>query len=144
MAKDIYHDQVKQALIKEGWHITHDPLFIQFGGVDLYVDLGAEKVIGAEKDGRKIAVEIKSFAQPSVISEFHSALGQYLNYRVALQEKHPERVLYLAVPEDAYKNFFRLLFTQTVMQAYQLSLVIFDPAKEVIVQWIEPNNTSNL
>ncbi len=49
MAKDIYHNQVKNALVKDGWNITHDPLFVQFGGVDVYVDLGAEKIIGAEK-----------------------------------------------------------------------------------------------
>jgi hypothetical protein len=28
-AKDIYHDTVKNALIKEGWTITPDQLFIQ-------------------------------------------------------------------------------------------------------------------
>ena len=41
--RDIFHDAVKNALIKEGWTITNDPLFIQFGGVDMYVDLGVEK-----------------------------------------------------------------------------------------------------
>jgi hypothetical protein len=59
-AKDVFHEAVKKALLNEGWTITADPLYIQFGGVDLYVDLAAEKVIAAEKDGRKIAVEIKS------------------------------------------------------------------------------------
>ena len=49
-ARDIYHNQVKNALIKAGWEITDDPLSIQFGGIDLYVDLGAEKLIAAEKD----------------------------------------------------------------------------------------------
>jgi hypothetical protein len=42
--KDIYHEAVKKALIKDGWIITNDPLVLQFGGVDLYVDLGAEKM----------------------------------------------------------------------------------------------------
>jgi hypothetical protein len=85
-ARDIFHDAVKNALVKEGWIITADPLFIQFGGVDMYVDLGAEKVIAAEKAGRKIAVEVKSFASASLLSEFHTALGQFLNYRWALAE----------------------------------------------------------
>ncbi len=137
MAKDIYHNQVKNALVKDGWNITHDPLFVQFGGVDVYVDLGAEKIIGAEKEGRKIAVEIKSFVRPSVISEFHTALGQYMNYRLALPKRYPEHILYLAVPEDTYKTFFRLLFTQTVIQSYQLKLIVFEANREVIVQWIE-------
>ncbi|PPJ64743.1 hypothetical protein CUN59_03375 [Cuspidothrix issatschenkoi CHARLIE-1] len=86
-AKDKFHDAVKNALIKEGWMITNDPLFIQFGGVDLYVDLGAEKMLAAEKDNQKIAVEIKSFLGDSTISEFHQALGQLLNYRLILRRQ---------------------------------------------------------
>jgi hypothetical protein len=31
MAKDIYHDLVKQALKNEGWAITHDPYFLSVG-----------------------------------------------------------------------------------------------------------------
>jgi XisH protein len=50
MAKDKFHDAVKNALIKEGWTVTDDPLFLQFGGVDLFVDLGAENIIAAQKD----------------------------------------------------------------------------------------------
>jgi len=51
------------------------------GGVEMYVDLGAEKLIAAEKNGKKIAVEIKNFLATSNISEFHTAVGQFLNYR---------------------------------------------------------------
>lgn len=66
MAKDKFHDAVKNALIKEEWTITDDPLFLQFGGVDLFVDLGAEKMIAAQKGNHRIAVEIKSFLSGSV------------------------------------------------------------------------------
>ena len=52
---DIWHETVKKALIKDGWIITDDPLSIQFGGVDVYIDLAAEKLIVAEKEGKKIA-----------------------------------------------------------------------------------------
>ncbi len=83
-AKDVFHDAVKNALIKENWVITDDPLYLEFGGVDLYVNLGAERLVGAEKDGKKIAVEIKSFIRRSLISEFHTALGQFINYRTVL------------------------------------------------------------
>jgi hypothetical protein len=76
------------------------------GGVEMYVDLGAEKIIAAEKDGQKIAVEIKSFIGPSNISEFHTAIGQFINYRVALEEQYPDRTLYLAVPLGNLSNLF--------------------------------------
>lgn len=73
-ARDIFHDQARHALEKESWIITHDQFFMQSGGVEIYIDLGAECLIAAQKDRRKIAVEVKSFVAPSVISEFHTAL----------------------------------------------------------------------
>ncbi len=134
-AKDVFHNAVKNALQKEGWIITDDPLFIRFGGINIYIDLGAEKVIAAEKDGQKIAVEIKSFLAPSAISEFHLALGQFLNYRLVLERQDPERILYLAITVDAYDSFFILPFTQMAIQRHQLKLIVYDPETEVIVQW---------
>ncbi len=85
MARDIFHDAVRKGLEKEGWVITDDPLRIEAGGADMQIDLGAEKVIAAEKGEEKIAIEIKSFIGASNISEFHMAVGQFINYRVALE-----------------------------------------------------------
>ena len=134
-AQDIFHQATRNALIKDGWTITHDPLFLSVGGVEMFVDLGAEKLIAAEKNGQKSAVEVKSFAGSSNISEFHMALGQFLDYEQALEEKHPERVLYLAVPEDIYDTFFRLQFIQAAIRRHQLKLVIYEQEQEVIVRW---------
>lgn len=135
-AKDQFHDLVKTALEKDGWTITNDPLHLRIGGViDMYVDLGAEKIIAAEKEGQKIAVEIKSFLGASTISEFHLALGQFINYRYALEAVDPERCLYLAVPLPIYEEFFNLSFIQVVVQRSQLNLLIYDVEKEEIVQW---------
>jgi len=135
-AKDKFHDIVKIALEKDGWTITDDPLSIEWGLVELYIDLGAEKVIAAEKQGQKIAVEVKSFLSPSTISEFHTALGQFINYRFALSQEQPERILYLAVPLDTYETFFQLPFTQTIVQQYQIRLLIYDVRIEVITRWL--------
>ncbi len=137
MAKDKFHNTVKNGLSKEGWTITDDPLTLQFGGVDLYVDLGAEKILAAEKNGQKIAIEIKSFIRASLITDFHLAVGQFMNYRLALRSREPERVLYLAVPEDTYREFFSLPFTQAAIQDYQLKLIVYDIEREVIVKWQE-------
>jgi tRNA threonylcarbamoyladenosine modification (KEOPS) complex Pcc1 subunit len=101
MPKDRFHDQVKASLVKDFWLITHDPYSIQISeAVKLKIDLGAESTIAAERDQEKIAVEIKSFITDSDISEFHAALGQYLNYIQALEDREPDRVLYLAVPSE--------------------------------------------
>ncbi len=67
-AKDIFHDAVKSALQKDGWTITNDPLYLKLGDDQLRVDLAAERLIAAEREQEKIAVEVKSFLAPSAIS----------------------------------------------------------------------------
>jgi hypothetical protein len=42
-APDTIHDAVKNALVKAGWLITHDPYVIQFEEITLFADLGAER-----------------------------------------------------------------------------------------------------
>lgn len=135
MAKDLFHDVVKTALIKDGWQITDDPLFLKVGGVDFFIDLGAEKLLAAERDGEKIAVEIKSFINTSTVADFHLAIGQFINYRVALKAADPERQLFLAVPESAYNTFFQKEFPRMVIEQYQLELFVYDVENEVIVLW---------
>lgn len=135
-AKDIFHETVKKALQKEQWVITADPLKFKYGNVNFQIDLGAERVLAAERQGEKIAVEIKSFLNPSAVTDFYAALGQFLSYRLALEVAEPNRLLYLAVPLDIYQTFFQFEFTQAAMQRYQVLLIVYDPVKEVIVQWI--------
>lgn len=134
-AKDLFHDAVKQALVKDEWVITADPLRIRIEGVKFEIDLAAEKVFAADKAGRKIAVEVKSFLNSSAITDFHAALGQFLNYRLALQMREPDRTLYLAVPIDTFESLFREIFIQEAVKLYQVKLVIYDPFQEVIVEW---------
>ena len=135
-ARDIFHETVKKALQKEQWVITADPLKFKYGNVNFQIDLGAERVLAAERQGEKIAVEIKSFLNPSAVTDFYAALGQFLSYRLALEATEPNRLLYLAVPLDIYETFFQFEFTQAARQRYQLLLIVYDPVKEVIVQWI--------
>jgi len=136
-AKDVFHEVVKTALQKDGWQITNDPLTISVGGVNLSIDLAAEKLIAAEREGQKIAVEVKSFLEKSsAISEFHTALGQFINYRGALRRRQPERVLYLAVPLTTYKTFFQLDFPKEMIAENQVKMLIYDVEQEVIFQWI--------
>lgn len=140
--KDQFHEAVKHGLSKEGWTITHDPFTIQISEtIKLKIDLGAETTIAAQRNHEKIAVEIKSFISDSEISDFHSALGQYLNYLQALEDKEPDRVLYLAVPKDSYQDFFQISFIQKSLKRYEVNLIIYCPLQEVIEQWISYRNT---
>lgn len=137
MAKDIFHQQVKNALIKDGWTITHDPLTLRISeAVKLQIDLAAENAIAAERNSEKIAVEIKSFIADSDISAFHTALGRYLNYYQALEEQEPDRILYLAIPVETYRDFFQLPFIQRAIGRYPINLMIYNPRLEEIEEWI--------
>jgi hypothetical protein len=135
-AKDFFHDHVKNALIKDGWTITDDPLHLKWGGKDLYVDLGAEQLLAAEKANKRIAVEIKSFLGPSDMADLESALGQFELYSVLLGEIEPDRQLYLAVSEDIWIELFQEPLGQLLLAKKPLRVLVFDPEREVIVQWI--------
>ncbi|MDZ8034567.1 MULTISPECIES: XisH family protein [unclassified Nostoc] len=135
-ARDKFHHVVKSALQKDGWRITHDPLLIRIENVtDMYIDLGAERIIAAEREGQIIAVEVKSFIGTSTISEFHTAVGQFINYRYALEEIDSERVLYLAVPLNTYNDFLNKPFIKSIIQRSQINLIVYDVETEEIIRW---------
>jgi hypothetical protein len=136
MAKDIFHDSVRKSLEKEGWFITDDPLFLRLGDAKIYIDLGAEKLLTATKGTEEIAVEIKTFTDISPMFAFHVAVGQFINYQVALEQLEPSRVLYLAVPEVIYETFFQTVLVQSVIKKHHIYLIIYDPQKEVIIKWL--------
>ena len=105
-AKDIYHNTVRTALEKDGWTITNYPLTLEIADRSLFVDLGAEKILAAEKQGRKIAVEVKIFLSVSPVHDLEEALGQYIIYEDILELSEPERNIYLAVREEVYLDIF--------------------------------------
>jgi hypothetical protein len=136
MARDRYHNNVRAALEAEGWLITDDPLRLQSGAVAVEIDLGAEKLIGAEKDGQFIAVEIKTFGSLSPVHDFGSAYGQFMLYRRILRHEEPNRVLYLAIPKEVHETFFQRPLIKDVILDEAIRLIIYDHSKNSIVQWI--------
>lgn len=72
--RDYYHKIVRQALVDEGWDITDDPYYFE-SDPELSTDLGAERIIAAERNTEKIAVEIKSFLNDSQVYDLQRAIG---------------------------------------------------------------------
>lgn len=136
--RDDMHFPVRSALEKDGWTITDDPLALLFRGVILKADLGARWNFAAEKNGMKIAVEVKDFNSQSATNQLEKMMGQIQLYQWALDEQEPDRALFLAISEYVYNEFFRKrpLF-QTVVERIGINLVIFDQTQEVILQWIK-------
>lgn len=135
-ARDAFHNVLKNALIKDGWSITHDPLRLKWGTKDMYVDLAAEEVVTAEKSGRKIAAEIKSFGGASEVHDIEQAIGQYFVYKAVMARTEPERILYLAMHKEVFAEFFEQSLGQFLVTEYKVPLIIFDVEKEEIVKWM--------
>ncbi len=135
-AKDLFHDAVRVALANDGWTITDDPLTLRWGRKDLFVDLGAEKLLTAEKAGRKIAVEIKSFLGRSDVEDLRNALGQYVLYQEVLEEIEPDREIYLATHRFAFEDVFQEALGELLLSKKKLQLIVVDVSKKEILRWI--------
>ena len=134
---DILHNTIKQALIKDGWTITHDPFTITFGLRRAFVDLGAERMIAAEKVGQKIAVEVKNFVGVSALTDLERAVGQYAIYTSWLARIEPERTLYLAVDDEVFDNLFEDISGQVLIEDYDIKVIVVNKEREEVSQWIK-------
>ena len=134
-ALDKYHEHVKTALHKDGWTVTDDPLRMEWDDNPLYIDLGAERLLLAERGVKKIAVEVKSFISRSEIEDLKNAIGQFVLYRAALAEQEPERKLFLAIRNTVYQDLFSAPRTKALCQREDIHLLVFDPSKEEVVSW---------
>lgn len=136
-AKNIYHDAVRDALIADGWTITHDPLLLRVGQRNLYIDLAAERGDGEAVALELIALEVQSIGDPSPVADLQQALGQFIMYRMVLAERQPERTLYLAVPGDVYDGFLSEPLGRMLIAAEQVPLLVFDPKRREKPRWIK-------
>jgi hypothetical protein len=99
------------------------------------IDLGAEKMIAAQNDIEKIAVEVKSFIQSSIVYDFHAALGQYLNYLLGLKKQDPDRTLFLAVPLRAQVLFDEMGLILESIETYGVKMIVYEEKTKTIISW---------
>jgi hypothetical protein len=103
----------------------------------MYVDLGAEKILAAEKAGQKIGVEIKSFIGASELSDIETAIGQYFVYRSVMARTEPDRKLYLAVHKEVFLDIFEEPLGRLLLEDYHVPMIVFDFKTEEIIRWTE-------
>ena len=137
MAKDKFHDIVKEALIKDDWTITNDPLRLNVPGEKrLLADLGGSKIIGASLGEKKIAVEIKGFHRPSILYDFHAALGQYLIYEDAIERQNLNWEMHLAIPEKVFRFLEQHEHILYSIQKRAMKIILFDQNQKSLTTWI--------
>lgn len=135
-AKDLIHDAIRNALVKDGWIVTHDPLTLEYEGERIFIDLGAERLIAAVRGDEKIAVEVKSFVGRSMIHDLEVALGQYIVYLSFLRRIEPERTLYVGISDLVYDSVFQREAVQMLVEDNKVSLLIVDVETEEVIKWI--------
>jgi XisH protein len=134
-AKDQVHQHVVVALQKDGWTITHDPFKVRWKTRKLQIDIGAEKLIAAQKDTEQIAVEIKSFIGANDLEDLYHAPGQFILYRKALRKVEPQRILFLALDVKAFSQIFDDPEGKSLRAEEEIKLLVFDKDTEEIVLW---------
>lgn len=137
MAKDKFHDIVKEALEKEGWLVTDDAFQPYAAQEPSMIDLESEPVILAEKEGEKIAVEVKSFTQAAIRMAFYEALGQYLGYSMAMKEVDVAQNFYLAISKEIRHHLEDYSIIKQSIKEQKVKLLIFDLATQKIIEWIK-------
>lgn len=136
-ARDKIYEPVLKALDNDQWTITDDPLILGYEEIRGLVDLGAERIIGAERAGEQIAVEIKSFIGASVVQDIEGMLGQHALYQWLLKKLELQRKLYIAISEPVYLTIFQGKAVQELIQELKIALVVVDLAERRIVKWID-------
>jgi len=153
--RDSIHNLVKQALIKEGWQITDDPYIISYGERFLFIDLGVTEltslnscgktaVIGASLGDCRLAIEIKEFRGRSKIADLEQAIGQYVLYQILLRKVDPQRDIYLAITTNTHEEIFREPIGETVVSDLPLNLIVINPNKIEVQEWIPPPTIATL
>lgn len=140
-ADDRIKPAVVAALVKDGWTITHDPLRIKYGGVRGEIDLGAERLLAAERGAERIAVEIKSFIGPSPVADFQQALGQFGLYHALLKRLDPGRTLFLAVDQSTHSDLFSREGIQAAVADFAVPVLVVALPTESVSAWIQPHAT---
>lgn len=134
-ARDKYHYAVRSALTKDGWTITHDPFTLHYETRDTFVDLGAERLLLAEKETQKILVEIKTFLGESQMEALRDAMGQYIIYKDIMEETQAKQTLFMAIPKEAAQGIFAEPIGQMVTRRHKIALIVYDPNTEEIIAW---------
>jgi hypothetical protein len=135
-SRDIIHRATVVALKKDGWEITADPLTVRYDDLTVYADLAAEHTLGAQRGGRRIAVEAKSFVGSSLIRELEMAVGQFAVYRALLNKVDPDRELWLAAPHEIVDQLLRRPAFKLIVAHCRLSLLAIDQRIEEVQRWI--------
>ena len=69
------------------------------------------------------------------MADLHNAVGQFIVYLSVLEEIEPERILYLALSQEAYEQFRREPIARVVLEKNPIRLLVCDMDAQEVVLW---------
>jgi hypothetical protein len=135
-AKNRHHDVVIAGLRAEGWRITHEPFVVALGSYRY------DAALGAERDGRRIAIEIPKVVPETDLPDFQRAIGAYALFRLVLKDQDPTRELFHAAPEGVYRGIYTEPLGDMMVSSLSMRLIVFREEDGRISRWIEADGTS--
>jgi hypothetical protein len=132
---DSCHDQVVNALSKEGWQLEQSPYTVILGRRRIYIDgLFSRGANGARE--QLFLLEIKCFSDlQRITSDIYISIGQYLVYKQMLAVTDPDLPMYISIPLETYTTQFDDVLFEA-FKTNRIRMVIVDLEMEQVTQWI--------
>ena len=86
----------------------------------------------------------RSFEATGQLLTQEQAIGQYVLYRLLLEQVDRERELYLAVANTAFDGIFSEPIGELVMRELPMKLLIVDVEAVEVKRWIPPRQSGTL
>lgn len=71
------------------------------------------------------------------VSTAYGNIRSNLELSASIKKRRTRRILYLAISQDTYQDFFSRQFIQDSLKEYQIKLLIFNSLSQDIVLWKE-------
>jgi hypothetical protein len=135
MARDIYHEVVKEALITDGWTIENAAYVVELptGFKEWDEDFEYNEMLLASKDGEQIFVNPKSFLSQSLHNHFQYVLGECLVMKHLIEYEF----IHVAMPDIIYNYFKKDKIIIQNLQRNNIRLTVFNPETKRIEKWIK-------
>ncbi len=86
----------------------------------------------------------RSFEATQQLLTQEQAIGQYVLYRLLLEQVDPERELYLAVADTTFDGIFSEPIGELVMRELPMKLLIVDVEAVEVKRWIPARESGTL
>ena len=131
---DTNYPTIKRIIKKYGYSIFADPFTISFGGSNLEADLGIE-LLGAEKNNKRIVLELKSYTTKMLVPQYQRTFGQIAQYEFALARDKKPYDVYITIPVRIYRKMLNLGEYIPLLENKNIKYMVYNSTTGEIILW---------